>query len=376
MRNKRNIYERKMFAAELTLAHRGFWILGTEGAFLAGLALPQIYAGFGANWAIIGLAFSGIGLIGLAGTHGTVADPLIEGFSKVLCVLGWSLGITFFIASMSDSNSVDMRWANAVIILSSFGTVALLMWRWSKMYRTGRQDLIGSQLDRILQISEILEQASDADSASDAVQAEVLKRDRAKLRDELAARTLAVIGVIGKKSRQAWKDMYWERRNRVWTTYERIGAPKFQMPPLAEMLKHIAKGSGNKEDGESNLTNFDSQKGSVMSAWRIAGEKIGKYAAMLEHGTSKSLDVNDAFHHIGDDTGDLISRAYRTDGLEAAVAALEGYFGGFNAGRIKYGRSVISAMNATASLGFAFKSSGLNRAQQDEVREAFLELRN
>lgn len=112
-----------------------------------------------------------------------------------------------------------------------------------------------------------------------------------------------------------------------------------------------------------------------MTNWYAEGMKLGKYAESLEEGTNSAEPVNDRIHHIGDDTGDLITRAYRTDGLSAATEVLTGYFDEFNANRTAHNRAALSPEHAAGNLVWAFKPQGLNVGEQEEVSRAFRKLR-
>lgn len=85
--------------------------------------------------------------------------------------------------------------------------------------------------------------------------------------------------------------------------------------------------------------------------------------------------INDQIHHIGDDMGDLITEAYRTVGVSAAVDALVGYFGEFNANRAAHGTPEFTSADATAQLPWAFKPNTLKKNKIDQVRKGFRQLR-
>jgi hypothetical protein len=109
--------------------------------------------------------------------------------------------------------------------------------------------------------------------------------------------------------------------------------------------------------------------------WNDEGKKIGKYAESLEHDTLKRGLVDDQIHSIGDDMGDLITKAYCTDGVDAAVGALVGYFDEYNKNRAAHGTPPLTPANATAHLPWAFKPEALKKNEIEEVRKGFRRLR-
>lgn len=84
------------------------------------------------------------------------------------------------------------------------------------------------------------------------------------------------------------------------------------------------------------------------------------------------ISMNDNEHHIGDDTGRLISEAYRTAGAVAAAAILATYVDANNAWRAAHQLRELTAQNAVANLSLAISPDGITAAEQAEVRAAFL----
>lgn len=78
------------------------------------------------------------------------------------------------------------------------------------------------------------------------------------------------------------------------------------------------------------------------------------------------------WHHIGDDTGRLISKAYRIAGAVAASKVLAAYVEGSNALRAAHQLRELTAQMAVASLPLAISPDGITAAEQAEVRAAFL----
>lgn len=82
--------------------------------------------------------------------------------------------------------------------------------------------------------------------------------------------------------------------------------------------------------------------------------------------------MNDTGHHIGDDTGRLISEAYRTAGATGAAAILDTYVDANNTWRAAHQLRELTAQNAVANLSLAISPDGITAAEQAEVRAAFL----
>ncbi|RKQ83547.1 hypothetical protein U746_3109 [Mycolicibacterium mucogenicum 261Sha1.1M5] len=78
------------------------------------------------------------------------------------------------------------------------------------------------------------------------------------------------------------------------------------------------------------------------------------------------------WHHVGDDTGRLISKAYRIAGAGAAAKVLAAYVDGNNALRAAHQLRELTAQMAVASLPLAISPDGITADEQAEVRAAFL----
>lgn len=98
--------------------------------------------------------------------------------------------------------------------------------------------------------------------------------------------------------------------------------------------------------------------------------KVGAYAAKLEMADEKR-GSQDNLHHLGDDTGDLVTKAYREHGAEAAAKVIEAYLVEFNSSRAAANLRPVSPQDSIANLGWAIKPQGLTDGEQDEVSSAF-----
>jgi hypothetical protein len=90
---------------------------------------------------------------------------------------------------------------------------------------------------------------------------------------------------------------------------------------------------------------------------------VGATAAADDADTS----MNDTGHHMGDDTGRLISEAYRTAGATGAAAILNAYVDANNAWRAAHQLRELTAQNAVANLSLAISPDGITAAEQAEV---------
>lgn len=108
---------------------------------------------------------------------------------------------------------------------------------------------------------------------------------------------------------------------------------------------------------------------------KAEGSKIGTYAAILEEGVRKGKNPDDTVHHLGDDTGAAVSRAYRSGGVSAAADVIDGYLAAFNEVRVSNGLEPLTAPAAVKNFAWAFASNGINDAEQADVREEFLRRR-
>ncbi|MCY7286823.1 MAG: hypothetical protein LH624_00845 [Cryobacterium sp.] len=105
---------------------------------------------------------------------------------------------------------------------------------------------------------------------------------------------------------------------------------------------------------------------------KTEGSKIGNYAAGLEEGVRKGQDPDDTVHHLGDDTGAAISRAYRSGGTSDAADVIDDYLDAFNDVRKSNGLAPLTAAASVKNFGWAFAPNGINDVEQADVREEFL----
>lgn len=99
---------------------------------------------------------------------------------------------------------------------------------------------------------------------------------------------------------------------------------------------------------------------------------VGRHAAsieqgLFEHGQKKSDDI----HHLGDDTGRLVTRAYSAGGAAGAADVIDSYLAAFNRVRSENGRAELSAHDAIDNLQWAIVDDGITRTEQYEVRAEF-----
>lgn len=99
--------------------------------------------------------------------------------------------------------------------------------------------------------------------------------------------------------------------------------------------------------------------------------EIGTYAADLEAGVDQARGTQDEIHHLGDDTGDLITDVYRKHGAIAAVDVIDAYLDAFNARRTADGIQPVSPAHAIKNLAWAIKSHGITTDEQQRVRDEF-----
>lgn len=98
---------------------------------------------------------------------------------------------------------------------------------------------------------------------------------------------------------------------------------------------------------------------------------VGNYAADLEL-VDKDRGEKDNIHHLGDDTGDLITEAYRQHGGAVAGAdVIDAYLDAFNARRQKDGVRKVTPAEAIAHLSWAIKPNGITRSEQEQVAAEF-----
>ncbi|MBC9958368.1 hypothetical protein [Yimella sp. cx-51] len=101
-------------------------------------------------------------------------------------------------------------------------------------------------------------------------------------------------------------------------------------------------------------------------------KEIGALAANGEIVTTKpGQSVDDNIHHVGDDTGELITDAYRLGGAELAADVLDAYFAEFNRVRSTKGWTELSPTSAVKHLRWAIKSDGITPDEQKAVQDTF-----
>ncbi|PWJ22999.1 hypothetical protein ATK17_3956 [Branchiibius hedensis] len=101
-------------------------------------------------------------------------------------------------------------------------------------------------------------------------------------------------------------------------------------------------------------------------------KEIGAYAAELELGIAKSgSKPDDLIHHLGDDTGRVITDAYRLAGAGLAAEVVDAYLVSFNAARARAGWAPLSREDAIHNLQWAILPQGITAEEQQEVRAAF-----
>ena len=108
-----------------------------------------------------------------------------------------------------------------------------------------------------------------------------------------------------------------------------------------------------------------------LQAYLDQANKIGTYAADLEAGADQARGTQDEIHHLGDDTGDLITEVYREHGAVAAVDVIDAYLDAFNARRAADGIQPVSPAHAIKNLAWAIKPTGITADEQQQVRDAF-----
>ncbi len=100
---------------------------------------------------------------------------------------------------------------------------------------------------------------------------------------------------------------------------------------------------------------------------------VGRHAADLEDlppGTENPPD--DKIHHLGDDTGDLITSAYRLGGAADAADVVDTYLSAFNRFRVSRRITRLTPAYAIANLSWAIRPGGISAREQDAVRDAFM----
>lgn len=102
------------------------------------------------------------------------------------------------------------------------------------------------------------------------------------------------------------------------------------------------------------------------------GAVIGRFAAELEEGMRFGQPVNDRLHHLGDDTGAALTRAFRAGGAAAAADVIDAYLEAFNEFRKSHGHEPLSPTNAIKNLAWAITPKGITELEQAAVRDEFL----
>lgn len=97
-------------------------------------------------------------------------------------------------------------------------------------------------------------------------------------------------------------------------------------------------------------------------------KEIGIYAAKLEIGLPAGT-VDDTLHHMGDDTGRVITDAYRLAGAELAAKIIDTYLDSLNETRVNAGGVALDPHQAIRHLQWA--TNALTQPEQEEVRTAF-----
>lgn len=106
----------------------------------------------------------------------------------------------------------------------------------------------------------------------------------------------------------------------------------------------------------------------------VEATHVGSWMADLETAFKpKERGTHDEIHHLGDDTGDLVTQAYRHHGAETAASVIEAYLVAFNARRRQDGIRPLTPPEAIANIAWAIRSGGITRAEQAEVRDAFMQ---
>ncbi len=98
--------------------------------------------------------------------------------------------------------------------------------------------------------------------------------------------------------------------------------------------------------------------------------KVGTYAADLEAVGTKRGSAGH-LHHVGDDTGAIVTEAYRQHGAAAAADVLDAYLDAFNARRQKDGIRQLTPAEAIAHLGWAILPQGITQEEQQQVAAEF-----
>lgn len=102
---------------------------------------------------------------------------------------------------------------------------------------------------------------------------------------------------------------------------------------------------------------------------------VGRYAESLEQGISASGRTphpDDALHHLGDDTGRLISEGLNVGGISGGADVINAYLQAFNRARTKHGMRQLLPRLAVKNLQWAIITpEQMTVDQREEIREDF-----
>lgn len=104
----------------------------------------------------------------------------------------------------------------------------------------------------------------------------------------------------------------------------------------------------------------------------MEAREVGRHAADLEDlppGTKTPPD--DKNHHLGDDTGDLITSAYRLGGAADAADVVDTYLSAFNRFRVSRRITPLTPEYTIANLSWAIRPGGITTTEQGDVRDSF-----
>lgn len=97
--------------------------------------------------------------------------------------------------------------------------------------------------------------------------------------------------------------------------------------------------------------------------------KVGTYAASLE--VDHQRGTKDQIHHVGDDTGRIVTEAYREFGAEAAAQVVDEYLAAFNVARNDASIREVTPNEAIKNLSWAIPSNTLTETQIAEITAVF-----
>ncbi len=103
--------------------------------------------------------------------------------------------------------------------------------------------------------------------------------------------------------------------------------------------------------------------------------EVGRYAEDLEKGISaggRTSRPDDALHHLGDDTGRLISEGRSVGGVSGGADVIDAYLQAFNEARTKNGMRQLPPRMAVKNLQWAIVTpEQMTVEQREEIREEF-----